>query len=210
MKAIKILLLPTICMIFSLSCSRKTRYKVGQFYQRNYIVNHFYLYRKYKDSEKTNQTILCAVYQDLNLNAVSLQPTDRGFDNPAYPEFVNSDYYFLKDSSIFLEWPKDYTHKVLDFNASPGDTIASGLTKDFYYLEDVGIYSQNFTYFLLNTLTKKTKRKIKYVHNLGFVSEERLYNDSIIKWELESISGTPLASFIKEAPGFRYFPIIDE
>ena len=209
MKAGDVLLFAIICIVTLADNTQQPYFDQQEIKRRCYTVHYFYRYRKYVNNEKTDRSILCAVYQDSIY--VSLRPTDRGFNNPEYPSFVSSYDFALKDSSIIFILPKGYSRKILDFNASPGDTIISGRPKNYYYLEDKGEYAPTLTYYLIHSLRRRNPAvRIKYVHNMGFVSEERIYNDSIVKWELESISGTPLAEAVEEDPDFGYFYTYEE
>ena len=97
----------------------------------------------------------------------------------------------------------------MNLNSSVGDTIIRGNENDIYHVEDIGIFKNHFKYYSLQSLNQYPVRKVMYVHNMGFFSEERIYNDSIVKWELESVRGIPISSFIEKS-SFQYFAISEK
>lgn len=196
----RILFLILSVILTSCSIEKQTALHEPESFHDGAEVYYFYFYRKYVNNIGKEDILVCATYK--KPNNVSLFPTDHGNRSYQYPRFMTSHDYTLEDSGVAFKTFK-YKEEIVNFSREVGDTLYSQMSPGWIFessSEYLGLPMYEMRY-----IGDGGNNRIRYVHNLGFILDERIYPDSVVSWKLEAINGIPVEIFIKKNPLYQYF-----
>ena len=161
--------------------------------------NPIYEYTKYVNAHEVGCVKICA--KRLN-NRILFETLDTSHINHPFSIFINGVRYSdsVMNTRLHLE-----NYVLFDLGINEGDSVDHIRGIKLKILEEVSKWKNNYTSYIFRSINDEPLIRTLYVHNFGFIWEERKYKDSIVSWNLTTIDGLLIDFYLKENPDFRLF-----